>query len=411
MMRQYQQGVATLLITSILLSVALVVTLGSYKNLFYQIKRAQNEVKARQEHWLAEGGLECGYSQFLITNGLPGIVNDCDSGLGVIPQFSLISSGYKVISRYSYTLLVKDILISGNRAHGAIQSASDIYVRGSVDIIPDPGVFNIDGWECIALRYKNIFDASGAIQNDGILIPNKPPYSGFVNPSGKDCKTTYKSSATGELPSGHDFVKQPDMSLFEEFFGVSAEQHEKIKNNPKFTQITAPENSGGQPKVVPECGKKILEQIESKNYHLWIEGGCELDASYTEKISLASQKTPGVLILVHEGIFSVMGNGELKGVLFHFNKDYVPSTEHWASFDANAHLNHNPSVIPDSFRTIASYYQHGSFTVTGGQFLDSSGQAAAFNNSLVFNFNKDVIDNITRSFVNPRWKEGSWNAQ
>ncbi|HDZ9241636.1 TPA: hypothetical protein RUZ16_003302, partial [Vibrio cholerae] len=94
-MRQYQQGVATLLITSILLSVALVVTLGSYKNLFYQIKRAQNEVKARQEHWLAEGGLECGYSQFLITNGLPGIVNDCDSGLGVIPQFSLISSGYK----------------------------------------------------------------------------------------------------------------------------------------------------------------------------------------------------------------------------------------------------------------------------------------------------------------------------
>lgn len=62
MMRQYQQGIATLLITSILLSVALVVTLGSYKNLFYQIKRAQNEVKARQEHWLAEGGLECAYS-------------------------------------------------------------------------------------------------------------------------------------------------------------------------------------------------------------------------------------------------------------------------------------------------------------------------------------------------------------
>ncbi len=54
MMRKYQQGIGTLLITSILLSVALVVTLGSYK-IFYQIKRAQNEVKARQEHWLAEG--------------------------------------------------------------------------------------------------------------------------------------------------------------------------------------------------------------------------------------------------------------------------------------------------------------------------------------------------------------------
>lgn len=56
MKRQCQQGFATLLITSILLSAALVFTLGSYKTLFYQIKRAQNEVKSRQDHWLAEGG-------------------------------------------------------------------------------------------------------------------------------------------------------------------------------------------------------------------------------------------------------------------------------------------------------------------------------------------------------------------
>lgn len=62
MIRKYQQGLATLLITSILLSVALVVTLGSYKNLFYQIKRAQNEVNSRQQHWEAEGGLECLFS-------------------------------------------------------------------------------------------------------------------------------------------------------------------------------------------------------------------------------------------------------------------------------------------------------------------------------------------------------------
>ncbi|GAJ71978.1 hypothetical protein JCM18904_2770 [Vibrio sp. JCM 18904] len=63
MIRKHQQGVATLLITSILLSVALVVTLGSYKNLFYQIKRAQNEVSSRQQHWEAEGG---GLSVYLL---------------------------------------------------------------------------------------------------------------------------------------------------------------------------------------------------------------------------------------------------------------------------------------------------------------------------------------------------------
>ncbi len=73
------------------------------------------------------------------------------------------------------------------------------------------------------------------------------------------------------------------MSLFEEFFDVSEEQHEKIKNNPKFTQILAPENTNGQPSIVPDCGKEILEQIENKHYYLWIEGGCELNAIYTQR--------------------------------------------------------------------------------------------------------------------------------
>ncbi|MBJ6945665.1 hypothetical protein JG629_18745, partial [Vibrio cholerae] len=78
-------------------------------------------------------------------------------------------------------------------------------------------------------------------------------------------QTTHKSSASGSLPTGSDFVKQPEMSLFEEFFDVSEEQHEKIKNNPKFTQILAPENTNGQPSIVPDCGKEILEKIENKH--------------------------------------------------------------------------------------------------------------------------------------------------
>ena len=59
-----QQGMATLMITSLLLVVALLFSLASYKNLFYQIKRSQNEVLAKQAHWQAEGGLECAFSLF-----------------------------------------------------------------------------------------------------------------------------------------------------------------------------------------------------------------------------------------------------------------------------------------------------------------------------------------------------------
>ena len=49
-----QQGAAALLVVSVLLVVALMMSLGSYKSLFYQIKRANNQIEARQEHWRAE---------------------------------------------------------------------------------------------------------------------------------------------------------------------------------------------------------------------------------------------------------------------------------------------------------------------------------------------------------------------
>ncbi|WP_233263839.1 hypothetical protein [Vibrio vulnificus] len=54
-MKNHEQGAATLLVTSVLLIAALMATLGSYKTLFYQIKRAQNEVLSRQSYWKAEG--------------------------------------------------------------------------------------------------------------------------------------------------------------------------------------------------------------------------------------------------------------------------------------------------------------------------------------------------------------------
>ncbi len=62
MMFRKQRGVVTLLITSVLLIGALVVTLGTYRSVFHQIKVAQNEVQGRQNHWRLEGGLECTYS-------------------------------------------------------------------------------------------------------------------------------------------------------------------------------------------------------------------------------------------------------------------------------------------------------------------------------------------------------------
>lgn len=56
---QVQSGAITLLMTSVLLAVALMMSLASMKAVMYQIKRAQNEIKVRQIHWRLEGGIEC----------------------------------------------------------------------------------------------------------------------------------------------------------------------------------------------------------------------------------------------------------------------------------------------------------------------------------------------------------------
>ncbi|NVD06043.1 hypothetical protein FCU94_03865 [Vibrio sp. JPW-9-11-11] len=53
------RGAITLLMTTALLAVTLMLSLGMMKTVFYQLKRAQNELKQRQLHWRAEGGIEC----------------------------------------------------------------------------------------------------------------------------------------------------------------------------------------------------------------------------------------------------------------------------------------------------------------------------------------------------------------
>ncbi|MDF4810962.1 hypothetical protein P3536_24295, partial [Vibrio parahaemolyticus] len=82
-----QQGAAALLVVSVLLVAALMMSLGSYKSLFYQIKRANNQIEARQEHWLAEGGLECFYSLVQSTGDISSatslISSRCETPLGL----------------------------------------------------------------------------------------------------------------------------------------------------------------------------------------------------------------------------------------------------------------------------------------------------------------------------------------
>lgn len=103
--KHQQSGMTTLLITSMLLIVALLFSLASYKNLFYQIKRTQNEVLARQAHWAAEGGLECGFAAIQDAGSISGArptFNDCETLLNLadidVDDDNYINSKYENLS-------------------------------------------------------------------------------------------------------------------------------------------------------------------------------------------------------------------------------------------------------------------------------------------------------------------------
>lgn len=412
MSRYLQKGVTTLAVTSILLMVALTVTLGSQKSLFYQIKRSQNEIKSRQNHWLAEGAIECGYAQFRAENKVPQNITDCGSGHGVIASFVPSIYGQRVVAQSGYSTVEKEIQIKNRLSSGAIQSNADLYFHSSLSFAtPDPGKLTERGWECVALRYGSRF-YSPSLVNQGVVHGRKP-YEDFSNPGYKDCLGSHRSFGQSWGHLGKDFVQDAHLSLFEQFFNVPAHEHDKVKMSDKVTVM----EGVGYPKQVYNCGSALASQIRSGKHFLWVEGGCEIKMSEYNNLVNAASATDGVLILVHEGVFSVMGkppggsSEPFKGVLFHFNREFVASPIQWRGFVADRILNHPTSVIERSFRNIASYYQYGAFSLSGGQYFDTPGQAAVFNDSLEVNFNGDVINNVQANVNPPRWREGSWYAE
>ncbi|MCG9683476.1 hypothetical protein L1D31_12940 [Vibrio sp. Isolate23] len=78
-----QSGAALIVMTCLLLSVTLMVIMGSYKGVLYQVKRSNNEVDSRTAHWLAEGGLECAFASVSSEGLIPESLNGCQDWLGL----------------------------------------------------------------------------------------------------------------------------------------------------------------------------------------------------------------------------------------------------------------------------------------------------------------------------------------
>lgn len=418
-----QQGAAALLVVSVLLVAALIMSLGSYKSLFYQIKRANNQIEARQEHWRAEGGLECFYSLVQHSTSpsaaVPLIASQCETPLN-LHQLSIVSPE-RVISQTSETgsrVVEKQLVSSRARASGALKSSSDLYiVAGSTFSTPDPGKFKGAGWECVAIRYRNGFFARGSTSNKGV-VHGSAPYNGFDN-QGKDCLATNKTVTN--LPSGYreDFVQDSNLDPFFDTFRESRSDWNAVKTSWNFTAIDFNDTAN---RIVTDCGKKVADEIKAGKTRIWVTGSCEFSSitvdndgntitSGIEHLNNAFDATGDkpVLLVVHDGIFAVHGSLTFPGMLYQLTTNSLSGLEaHWNLFEAKDHFGeaaHFPTLDLDN----VVYLQRGSFSFSGGQVLDSPGYSAYFVNSLDFAYNRDNLDEVIDPILKYRWKKGSWN--
>ncbi|NVH46571.1 hypothetical protein [Photobacterium damselae] len=442
MNRYYQQGMSTLLITSMLLVVALIFSLASYKNLFYQIKRTQNEVLARQAHWAAEGGLECGFAKIYQDRDLSKLdstlhpnylKSECISKLNLssIDIEPLIDGKqYKLLSIFDtdglYKAISKIIDVSPKASTGTIKSTADIFVYGTATFNPpDPGEEVDDGWKCKVARYKRYFKISGSIHNQEFTDVNNLPYSDFVS-NNKHCITSHKSTSTTNLLQ--DFENDTDIDPFYELFNVDKSKWVSVRDSAYYDFAIIKEDkvenitgSNEFVKRVTDCGNKIAKEIkDNKKLNIWVDGSCELEGTGLVAVKDASDKTEnGVLILVHNGVFSINGAGSIKGVSFHFNQPSVfsPEEKDWKGLIAYGILNRTPTnfdvMLNNTYDPVpsvktAAYFQNGAFSFSGGQFYDLDGQMALFNNGLDLKYNRDYIER-SMQMGEPRWQKGSWH--
>ncbi|MGX1924355.1 hypothetical protein ACUALS_03930 [Vibrio sp. NH-7] len=438
---QKNRGLATLLITSLLLVASLLVVLGSYKGLFYQVKRAQNEVQARKDHWAAEGGLECVYTKAKQLNAVPASVSDCKNLLN-LDSLNIVGGTPNVIhSKSGYITLKKAFVSPIVSSTGAIRSKSDLVINGAYTSSPDPGKsLGSNLWECTSVRYFNYFHAKTGY-NTFHPFETIKPYATFpdsINPNFQKCSPANHSWSVLDLAdTAEDFKKDTDMDPFRDVFNVPrAEWFPLMSDKSLFGYVPYTLNGEtltkvedlGSPTFNTQCAEEIKKNIEQGKDTIWVYGGCEINDADFDIISTAidTHLSSGIILVIHNGILSVTGSQGFKGMLYHFVSDeftdssgQVLDFSDWPLTENDTSAGGGSSVLEGVISALGStvimpkekigYFQNGAFNPSGGYVMDAPGTYALFNASLNFTFNRDVIEGPSKKFKVVKWYRGSWH--
>ncbi len=409
----HQSGYAVLLVTSVLLLLALTVSLASSKGIFFQIKVAQNELKARQAHWKAEGGLECAYSINKNNDSVLPVAQDyslCDVSSVAAVQ-SLVDSRYFEITSFAnnHLLLKKNIKVN-SKPTGAIQARSDLMLIGSSAFTPE----FVAPDHCVSIRFQTLVILDGGfVTNDpegytcnsayktntqhiGFCVSGDPNCDDSGAPNDYEVKVVGNNSnyiGDGKLFE-QDFVHDPDLDPFEPFFGYPRSEIATVKSQFQVISGSVATSSSG----VSSCKDLILNAFSS-NDKVWVVGDCDLESG----LGIAAGSSPKVLV-VENGILSTNGTDTFPGMIYHlFTSTVGNMTSRWTSEVSGSG---SLSTLTAAQKAKLTFISIGSFKPTGGYVFDTVGGLSVFTSAINLEFDDTAIPSNDNKIS---WLKGSWN--
>lgn len=405
-----QKGIAVLFVVSALLLVMLIMVLSSYKSLFFQIKRAHNHIEAKQEKWLAEGGLECAYT--ISKQNPDNAPNDNDyahcniSKLTISPQSP---SQFLFSSQVNERASVEKVVRYIPRSTGAIQTRSDLKLIGSYTFTPE----FVYPDRCVSVRFQSSVYLKGAFvttnpanhfcgaryltdtQRSDLCVPEDPHCDSSGGIYDYEVKVVGENSnyiGEGKL-FAHDFVHDATLDPFYSFFGYPREEIERVRLG--FEVVD------GSIESSPSC-QDIVRMAFSRNKKVWIQGDCDLkDASELSEGTIGSE--PKVLV-VENGILSANGSHSFPGMIYHlFTLPIGDMQTRWSNeTSVHPYINH----LDEAEKRQLTFFSYGSFRPMGGYVFDTEGGLSVFGSAIDLEFDSSVIPSQGNKIS---WLRGSWN--
>ncbi|WP_087024277.1 hypothetical protein [Thaumasiovibrio subtropicus] len=415
-MKSRQRGMMSLMITGMLLIGALLFSLGSAKTVFYQVKRAQNEIEARKAHWGAEGGLECVFATANSSNKPPSdatLISDCNSlssdlSINVTVGLDDYTVDSKVAGIRNESTNQRKIVTGSRVMKGAIQTAADLVFNGDVDIFPDvSGPHPAGDYKCLAVVYKSQVSYNPSVTTNRFTVENPKtdgPYEDFSGSCHSDYKTTLTTASdTTSTPPGssgsefkNDFLKDPNLDPFESFFKASKADIADVRSGYEVRSSTPSSN----------C-KEIIEEAfsESSDNKVWIQGHCDIGGTGI----MTGDHTPKTLV-IENGLFGSWGVSEFHGAIYHLVDVTKPPFNDASSLASTweimkSHAQYKDYLALSSGTTV--YMDGGAFYPEGGAVFDSPGGQVVIHGSYSLSYNSEKNGEEGQRAYD--WVKGSWN--